>query len=350
MPLHYTPTTPSISDLTLHLDLPDLPKTEEMELRDTFFPAEWHPQSGVQLTWPHAATDWASLLPEVDDCFVRIAYEILNHDERLLIVTPEADRIRALLAERLPARLLPAVCYFECPTNDTWSRDHAFISVVEDGERRLLDFRFNAWGGKFEASLDNAINRRIRDGIRGVYEDHLDLELEGGSIESDGRGTILTTVRCNLNPNRRSGLEDMDRELKRRLGAERILWLRSGGLEHDDTDGHIDTLARLAPDDTILYGEGDEALLSELQTLRTAEGKPYRLVGMPPYHVNFLIMNGAVLVPFYENDGDNERARKALESVFPEREIVGIDCRILLTQNGSLHCSTMQFPAIGTEK
>lgn len=305
-------------------------------------PAEWEPQEAILLTWPHAATDWHDRLEEVTECYVRLAREIVRR-ETLWIVTPEPERVKALMGEE-------NIRYFECPTNDTWSRDHAFISVVEDGERRLLDFRFNAWGGKFEASLDNAINRRIRDGIRGVYEDHLDLELEGGSIESDGRGTILTTVRCNLNPNRRSGREDMDRELKRRLGAGRILWLRSGGLEHDDTDGHIDTLARLAPDDTILYGEGDEALLRELQTLRTAEGKPYRLVGMPPYHVNFLIMNGAVLVPFYENDGDNERARRALESVFPEREIVGIDCRILLTQNGSLHCSTMQFPAINTEK
>ena len=202
-------------------------------------PAEWEPQEAILLTWPHAATDWHDSLEEVTECYVSLAREIVRR-EALWIVTPEPERVKALLGEE-------NIRYFECPTNDTWSRDHAFISVTEDGERRLLDFRFNAWGGKFEASLDNGINRRIRDGIRGVYEDHLDLELEGGSIESDGCGTILTTVRCNLNPNRRSGREDMDRELKRRLGAERVLWLRSGGLEHDDTDGHIDTLARLAP-------------------------------------------------------------------------------------------------------
>ena len=161
MPLHYTPTTPSISDLTLHLELPELPKTEEAALRDTFFPAEWHPQSGVQLTWPHAATDWAPILSEVDDCFVRIAFEILNHDERLLIVTPEPDRISALLAERLPARLLPAVRYFECPTNDTWARDHAFLTLVSPEGPLLLDFQFNGWGNKFPSDLDNQICRRL---------------------------------------------------------------------------------------------------------------------------------------------------------------------------------------------
>ena len=161
MPLHYTPTTPSISDLTLHLELPELPKTEEAALRDTFFPAEWHPQSGVQLTWPHAATDWAPILGEVDDCFVRIAFEILNHDERLLIVTPEPDRISVLLAERLPARLLPAVRYFECPTNDTWARDHAFLTLVSPEGPLLLDFQFNGWGNKFPSDLDYQICRHL---------------------------------------------------------------------------------------------------------------------------------------------------------------------------------------------
>ncbi len=159
-------------------------------------PAEWEPQEAILLTWPHAATDWHDSLEEVTACYVRLAREIVRR-EALWIVTPEPERVKALMGEE-------NIRYFECPTNDTWARDHAFISVMDNGERRLLDFRFNAWGGKFEAALDNAVNRRIADGIRGVYEDHLDLELEGGSIESDGRGTILTTVRCNLNPNRRT--------------------------------------------------------------------------------------------------------------------------------------------------
>ena len=163
MAIHFTPSTSSINDLTLHLELSDLPKTEETELRDTFFPAEWHPQSGVQLTWPHAATDWKDILGDVDDCYVRIAYEILNHGERLLIVTPEPERIQSLLAERLPARLLSDVRYFECPTNDTWARDHAFLTLVTPDGPRLMDFCFNGWGNKFPADLDNNINRRLAD-------------------------------------------------------------------------------------------------------------------------------------------------------------------------------------------
>ena len=381
MPLHYTPTTPSISDLTLHLDLPDLPQTEEMELRDTFFPAEWHPQSGVQLTWPHAATDWASLLPEVDDCFVRIAYEILNHDERLLIVTPEADRIRALLAERLPARLLPAVCYFECPTNDTWARDHGFITVEDTSDIRhqtsdikLLDFQFNGWGEKFEAKLDNAINKHLYDQglVKGTYEDHLDFVLEGGSIESDGKGTIFTTTCCLMAPHRNQPLTQtqIEERLKAYLGAERVVWLNHGSLIGDDTDGHIDTLARICPNDTIVYTGGDAdhpdlALMEEeLKALRTLEGKPYRLLKLPlprpiyetspdlpqgeekrlpATYANYLVINGAVLVPTYAQPDLDTEALRIIGEAFPDREIVGIDCRAVIKQHGSLHCCTMQY-------
>lgn len=301
-------------------------------------PAEWEPQEAVLLTWPHEGTDWRDCMEEVEKCYVNIAREIAKR-ETLWIVTPEPKHVQSQL-NGIEAKIIM------CPTNDTWARDHAFISVEDDGERRLLDFRFNAWGGKFEAALDNAVNAHIQWAIDGIYEDHLDVELEGGSIESDGRGTILTTTRCNRNPNRRKAGEDIENILIKTLGAGRVLWLDNGGLEHDDTDGHIDTLARFAPGDVILYGEGDEALLAELKALRTMEGKPYTLVPLPPYHVNFLIMNGAVLVPFYEDGDANERARKKLQEVFPEREVVGIDCRILLTQNGSLHCCTMQFPLI----
>ena len=431
MPLHYTPTTPSISDLTLHLDLPDLPKTEEMELRDTFFPAEWHPQSGVQLTWPHAATDWASLLPEVDDCFVRIAYEILNHDERLLIVTPEADRIRALLAERRPARLLPAVCYFECPTNDTWARDHAFLTLISPDGPQLLDFQFNGWGCKFPADLDNQICRRLASAIsspsassssassspassssfssprsgaariradhpssplRGHYVSHLDFVFEGGSIESDGRGTLLTTSECLLSPHRNPSLtrQEIEQRLLHYFHAQRVLWLDHGYLAGDDTDSHIDTLARFCPADTIAYVQctdpSDEhyealhAMEQQLASFRAPgasphgstsasqssptssqdeEGHPYRLIPLPlpapvfdpddghrlpATYANFLIINRAVLMPTYGQPANDELARRQLQSAFPRYDIVPVDCRVLIRQHGSLHCSTMQFP------
>ena len=409
MPLHYTPTTPSISDLTLHLELPELPKTEEAALRDTFFPAEWHPQSGVQLTWPHAATDWAPILSEVDDCFVRIAFEILNHDERLLIVTPEPDRISALLAERLPARLLPAVRYFECPTNDTWARDHAFLTLVSPEGPLLLDFQFNGWGNKFPSDLDNQICRhlafpsssssvapsssspssprlgaaRIRadhpsSPLRGRYVPHLDFVFEGGSIESDGRGTLLTTSQCLLSPQRNPGLtrQEIEQRLLQYFRARRVLWLDHGYLAGDDTDSHIDTLARLAPSDTILYvqctdpsDEHYEALQAMEAQLRTfcvlgaagseGEAEPYRLIPLPmpapiydpddghrlpATYANFLILNSAVLLPTYGQPANDELARRQLQRAFPRHDIVPVDCRILIRQHGSLHCSTMQYP------
>lgn len=321
-----------------------------------YLPAEWHRQEAVQLTWPHSGTDWVDTLEEVTRCYINIAREIALR-EKLWIVTPQPQRVRALLENELPGKALANIEYFRIPSNDTWARDHAFITLLrEDGARELLDFRFNAWGGKFEASLDNQINREfyqqnfIHNQEKNVYVDHLDFELEGGSIESDGEGTILTTAECNLNENRRSSQEDAEaevaKELCQRLHAERVLWLHHGGLERDDTDAHIDTLARFAPNNTIVYGEGSEEMLEELKSFRTLKGEPYRLVAVPPYYANFLIMNGAILLPFYEDPDENQRAKEALEVAFPDREVIGIDCSILLTQNGSLHCCTMQYPCV----
>ena len=321
-----------------------------------YLPAEWHRQEAVQLTWPHSGTDWVDTLEEVTSCYINIAREIALR-EKLWIVTPQPQRVRALLENELPGKALANIEYFRIPSNDTWARDHAFITLLrEDGARELLDFRFNAWGGKFEASLDNQINREfyqqnfIHNQEKNVYVDHLDFELEGGSIESDGEGTILTTAECNLNENRRSSQEDAEaevaKELCQRLHAERVLWLHHGGLERDDTDAHIDTLARFAPNNTIVYGEGSEEMLEELKSFRTLKGEPYRLVAVPPYYANFLIMNGAILLPFYEDPNENQRAKEALEVAFPDREVIGIDCSILLTQNGSLHCCTMQYPCV----
>ncbi len=352
-----------------------------------YLPAEWHPQEAVQLTWPHSGTDWADTLEEVTQCYINIAREIALR-QKLWIVTPQPQRVRALLEGELPGKALANIEYFRIPSNDTWARDHAFISLLrEDGARELLDFRFNAWGGKFEASLDNAINQEFytqnfaHDPERNIYVDNLDFELEGGSIESDGEGTILTTAQCNLNDNRRTKLEQnqtgldyakqegekdeslnrrtsaevssaeqtIGEELCRRLSAKRILWLHHGGLERDDTDAHIDTLARFAPNNTIVYGEGCPEMLEELKTFRTLQGEPYRLIAVPPYYANFLIMNSAILLPFYEDEAENQRAKEALQTAFPEREVIGIDCRILLTQNGSLHCCTMQYPCSNGE-
>lgn len=334
---------------------------------------EWAPQSGVQLAWPHAATDWAYMLHEVTECYVRLAFEIATRT-KLLIVAPEAEQVRSLLAQRLPGRATVNILYRDCPTDDTWARDHAFLTVMSAEGAELLDFRFNGWGGKFEATLDNAVNKCLFDAadspFRGNYVDCLDFELEGGSIETDGQGTLLTTAACLLNPNRnaRLGQAHIEALLMERLGIARILWLHHGALEGDDTDSHVDTLARLCPDDTIVYVQcrdasdghyaGLKAMEEELRSFRTNEGKPYRLIPvplpaaiydeagarLPATYANYLVMNRAVLYPTYAQEQHDAEAAKALQQAFPQHEIVGVDCRALIRQHGSLHCATMQYP------
>lgn len=399
MALHFTPTTPVISDLTLHLNLTDLPQEAQTEVRGTFFPAEWHPQSGVQLTWPHADTDWAPLLSEADNCFVSIALEILAHGELVLIVTPDPERVQTLLHERIPARLLPNVRYFECPTNDTWARDHAFLTLLTEDGPRLLDFQFNGWGMKFPSALDNQICRRLAfpsstDGapscpaevsaaspLRGAYEPHLSFVFEGGSIESDGRGTLLTTTECLLSPNRNPHLtqQDIESHLLHCFHARRVLWLDHGYLAGDDTDSHIDTLARFCPNDTIAYVQCTDPSDEHYAELKKMEQQlasfsvlcaspagesAYRLVPLPlpapvydaddghrlpATYANFLVINGAVLMPTYGQPDNDELARRQLQKAFPRYDIVPVDCRVLIRQHGSLHCSTMQYP-IGVMK
>ena len=370
MALQYRLTTTTIEDLTLELRPEQMAGPEQSEIRATHMPAEWARQSGVQLTWPHKGTDWAPILKEVTECYIRMALEI-SLRERLIVVTPEPEAVDKLLQERLPKRALENISIHAMPTDDTWARDHVFISLVTNMGSLLLDFQFNGWGRKFPADEDNRINRRLMDTgvLHGQYEDHLDFVLEGGSIESDGKGTILTTSQCLLAPNRNQnsgeGLEDC---LKRYLRAERVLWLDYGHLAGDDTDGHIDTLARFCPNDTIAYvqctDESDEhyanlkKMEEQLLGFRTTEGEPYRLIPLPmaapaydetglrlpATYANFLIINGAVLMPTYGNEERDERAQRQLQLAFPKHEIVGIDSRTLITHHGSIHCSAMQFP------
>ena len=302
--------------------------------------AEWEPQRGVQLTWPHKDTDWAPILPEIKAVYEEMAREISKRE--------------------------PLIIVDDIPHNDTWARDHGFITVEEDGQLILLDFQFNGWGEKFPAELDNQINKQLFDKglVKGVYEDHLDFVLEGGSIESDGKGTVFTTACCLLAPHRNQPLtaQQIEDRLKEYLGAERIVWLHHGSLIGDDTDGHIDTLVRICPDDTLLYTGGDEAhpdlyeMEHELQTLRTIEGQPYRLLKLPlplpiydegdrlpATYANYLVINGAVLVPTYNQPDLDQEAMHIIQQAFPDREIVGIDCRAVIKQHGSLHCCTMQY-------
>lgn len=311
-----------------------------MKMNKRRMPAEWEPQSAVQLTWPHAQTDWAPILPEITAVYEEMAREIRQR-ESLLIVD-------------------------DIPHNDTWARDHGFITVEQDGSLILLDFKFNGWGEKFPAELDNQINKHLfdRGTVKGTYEPHLDFVLEGGSIESDGQGTVFTTTCCLMAPHRNQPLtqQQIEERLKLYLGAERIVWLNHGSLLGDDTDGHIDTLVRICPHDTLLYIGGDDEhpdlyeMEKELQTLRTLDGRPYRLLRLPlprpiydegerlpATYANYLVINGAVLVPTYNQPDLDAEAMRIIGQAFPDREIVGIDCRAVIRQHGSLHCCTMQY-------
>ena len=380
-----------------------------MKKHNRRMPAEWEHQSCVQLTWPHEDTDWAPMLPEITAVYEEIAREISKRED-LLIVAPESVQPNVLLSEvwrceqRSTSNVHRSPFFVQCPTNDTWARDHGFITVEEDEGLVLLDFCFNGWGEKFPADLDNAINRHLYDNcqqsshhhtlkertdncqlLNGKYEDHLDFVLEGGSIESDGRGTIFTTSCCLLAPHRNQPLsqQEIEDRLKEWLGAERIVWLNHGSLIGDDTDGHIDTLVRICPNDTLLYMGGDDdhpdlaEMEKELQALRTLDGRPYRLLKLPlprpifssqftPPHArgenyelctmdyepedrlpatyaNYLIINGAVLVPTYSQPDLDAEALRIIGLAFPDREIVGIDCRAIIRQHGSLHCCTIQY-------
>ena len=351
-----------------------------MQNKNYILPAEWHRQSCVQLTWPHEDTDWLPYLDDITETFVQIA-KAVAHYEPLVIAAKHPDAVRAELEESLSDEEMENVRIYECDNNDTWARDHAFITLIPTAEGsgknavascRLLDFRFNGWGEKFAADKDNLINRTLfGDGVfAGERVDYDDFVLEGGSIESDGRGTVLTTSVCLMAPNRNQPLSqaEVEKVLKERLCARKIVWFDYGQLIGDDTDGHIDTIVRLCPDNTLLYvGCDDEsdpqyadlhALEQQLKAATDADGKPYRLLRLPmpdalyddgdrlpATYANFLIINGAVIVPTYAQEENDARALALVAEAFPGYDIIGIDSRTIVRQHGSIHCLTMQYPA-----
>ena len=300
------------------------------------------------------------MLSEITATYEEMAREISKR-EHLLIVSPEGKDLSHLNAQQLILN-----------SNDTWARDHGFITLTDDkGHLRLLDFRFNGWGEKFPAELDNALNRQLYDNgvLEGEYVDCLDFVLEGGSIESDGKGTVFTTTGCLTAPHRNEPMtqKEIEERLKHDLHAERILWIDHGQLTGDDTDGHIDTLVRICPNDTLLYIGCDDPedeqyeelrlMEEQLKTFRTLEGKPYHLLKLPrprpiydgadrlpATYANFLVINDAVLCPTYAQPDLDVEALRRIGKAFPNREIIGIDCRPVIRQHGSLHCCTMQFP------
>ncbi|MDR2929108.1 MAG: agmatine deiminase family protein [Cytophagaceae bacterium] len=331
------------------------------------FPAEWTEQDAVLMALPHKATDWADMLGEVQNCFWEIINAITKHDEPVILLVPDRQNF-----DEAKHRFSEKVCPVIVPTNDTWARDFCPVFIYKDGVPVCLDFKFNGWGLKFAADKDNLISgtlacRNIFSEKSG-YRNLLNFVLEGGSLESDGEGTLLTTAQCLLSPNRNGewNRPQIETYLKEHLGLSRILWLNSGFLEGDDTDSHIDTLARFCDTETITYVKCSspndihfEALANmedELKKFCTPAGKPYRLLPLPmaepvffdgerlpATYANFLIVNKAVLVPTYNSPLDDE-AIKIISSAFPDRKVVGVNCNALIKQHGSLHCVTMQLP------
>ncbi len=326
-------------------------------------PAEWERQQCVLMSFPHEETDWAKgNLNVALSVFIRIA-QAIAYKESVYIICKDKSYIASMFCSTRN------MTFIEIPTNDTWIRDYGYISIIEDGEKRLLDFTFDGWGGKFEASLDNAVNRILHQkGYMGTTPlEQIDFVLEGGSIESDGEGIILTTSTCLCNPNRNGGLskKGLEEKFKTYLGAERILWLDDGYLIGDDTDAHIDTLARFVNKETIAYVKCDnpkdehyeslQKMERQLRSFNTKKGSAYTLIPLPmpdaiynkkqerlpATYANFLICNDALIYPVY-GDRNDKIVHGIFKALFPKKEIIPVNCLKLIEQGGSLHCSTMQ--------
>lgn len=341
-----------------------------MSISSLRLPAEWEPQAAVLVAWPHADTDWAERLDAVETTYVALVTALARFGHAMVCVADAAIRQRAASLLAANQADMSRIRFVEIAYDDTWLRDTGPITLT-DGTRFVIDdFRFTGWGGKFAASRDDLlVEGLVGRGMfaRSAQHRHIDFALEGGAIESDGRGTILTTWRClNLrHPDLARGR--IEATFGDTLGAERVLWLEHGYLEGDDTDAHIDTLARLAPGDAIVFQACDDQhdshyaelgrMRDELAALRTRDGAPYALHALPwaqpivddgrrlaASYANYLIVDGAVLVPAY-GDVNDDAAARTIGAAHPGREIVQIPCRALIWQNGSLHCVTMQLPA-----
>jgi agmatine/peptidylarginine deiminase len=338
-------------------------------------PPEWVQQQATLLVWPRAGGDWGNGLAAARDAIAELAATVCGYQPVLLAA---ADReCRDSIAAHAALADLATLTVIDVANDDIWARDTGPITVFDDGARRFLDFRFDGWGGQFAASRDDAFTAALHAtgclgaGTLGRHE----LTLEGGSIEANGAGALLTTERCLIKGRRNAHIDiDLDREsaaalLREALGVETVHWLTQGDLIGDDTDGHIDTLARFVAADTIVYqgcSDPDDdhytalsAMAEDLAALRDASGQPYRLVELPlprPIHdpddghrlpagyANFLIANGCIVVPAFDDPAD-DTAREIIAGLFPDRDIRAVNSRALIRQHGGLHCAAMQIPA-----
>ncbi|MFY8275101.1 agmatine deiminase family protein [Pseudoalteromonas sp. SSDWG2] len=332
---------------------------------------EWHRQDAVMLTWPHENTDWAPNLSAVEHVYFELSKHISQRQKLLLVM--DNSELKESVKNQLPEHgvNMDHVIFVDAPCNDTWARDHGPLTLSDGKQLKVLDCQFTAWGGKYEADKDNAINAHVFTQAlnKNATTEQSNFILEGGAIEINEHGVLLSTRACVHNKNRNAQMtsEQIDNSLKSLLGAEHILWLNHGYLAGDDTDSHIDTLVRFAPNNTLVYVRCDDPqdehyqelgkMADELVALRGLQGEAYELIALPwpkaafnedgerlpATYANYLIINNAVLVPTY-NDPHDEVALSQIGKAYPDRDIIGVDCRALIEQFGSLHCVTMQLP------
>ena len=336
-------------------------------------PAEWEKHEATWLSYPHNEDSWPGKIESIFPSY-HLFIKTLTEVETVHINVQDdimEQNVRNALKEA--GAFMVNIEFHRFPTNDAWCRDHGpafLLNHKVPGLRAIVNWNHNAWGGKYPYDLDTQIPERIAEHL-GMTMFQPNIVMEGGSIDVNGKGDLLTTTSCLLNPNRNPRLSaaDIEERLLRELHARRVLWLHHGHMDGDDTDAHIDTLARLCPADTIAYvqctdpddGHYDDLqhMEAELRNLRTLEDRPYRLLPLPlpapvydeddgtrlpATYANFLVLNGSVLVPTYAQPELDRTACETIQKAFPTHQVVGIDCRPLIRQHGSLHCCTMQLP------
>ena len=333
--------------------------------------AEWDSRvNAVMIAYPAPHTDWGYMLEEARQCFDNIIAALACQCNIKVIIVGDYHTLRKRLGSK--GLFNNNIAVLDVEYNDTWARDFGPLTLTDDsGNIVYLDFKFNGWGMKYAANLDNQVCNALANLplIHAPIKNYQDFVLEGGSIETDGKGTLLTTTGCLLSPNRNGAFsqEQIEEQLKQRLGAKRVLWINNGELEGDDTDGHIDTLVRMADEHTLAYVRCDNmmdshfhslsAMERELRQLTDAEGNPYNLVALPmpspvydddsnrlpATYANFLILPHNVLLPVYNQPENDRKAIDTLRSIFPQKTVIPIDCNALIKQHGSLHCVTMQM-------
>lgn len=322
---------------------------------------EWQIQQSILLTWPHKYSDWSNNLAEIENTYLELVKIITIH-QKIILIAYNHELVQDL-KKKLSSVVLKNIKFNIIQTNDTWVRDYGPITLSDSTSKCWLNFIFNGWGDKFKHGLDNAMTGQLDLPGSAIT---IPFVLEGGAIDYNGEGELLTTETCLLKKNRNNMVkENIEKKLKEYLNVKKIHWLKHTHLIGDDTDGHIDMFARFVNKNTIVYAKSINTndsnytsltkLEQELKTLRDTNNKTFNLVPvlqpetlfyknkqLPTTYINFLIINDAVIVPCY-NDVTDSLALAQFEKLFPTRKIYGVDSSVLIRHGGSIHCASMNL-------